>query len=153
VKTCVRFGAVVLTAFLACEARAACTVAATGINFGSYDVFVTAPRDSTGSVTVSCDQSPPTDVTVAIGPSATSGGFNPRMMRHASRPDRLNYHLFTNPSMNVIWGDGTAGTSTVLLPRVKKNKPEIATIYGRILPGQDVSVGSYSDRLTVTITP
>jgi spore coat protein U-like protein len=143
----------VLLLLLAVEAHGACTVSATGINFGGYDVFVATPLDSTGSVTVSCDRNPPTDVTVAIGPSATSGGFNPRSMRHPSRTDRLNYNLFTSPSMNVVWGDGTAGTATVFLFKVNKNRPQSAMIYGRILPGQNVSVGSYGDRLTVTITP
>jgi spore coat protein U-like protein len=128
-------------------------VTATGVNFGAYDVFVAAPLDSAGTVTVSCDQNPPMDVTVAIGPSASSGAFLPRSMRNASGPDRLNYNLFTNASRNVVWGDGTAGTATVLLFKVNKNRSQTATIYGRIPPGQNVSVGSYSDRITVTITP
>ena len=134
-------------------AGAACTVSATGVNFGAYDVFVAAPLDSTGSVTVTCDQAPPEDVVIAIGPSGTSGGFIPRQMRSASSPDRLNYNLFTNAGRSSVWGDGAPGTSTVFLKNVKKNRPVTTTIYGRIPPGQDVSAGSYSDSLTVTITP
>lgn len=142
-----------LCLFLVGRASAACTVTTTNVSFGGYDVFSTIPLDSTGSVTVSCDQNPPTDVTVAIGPSGTSGGFNPRMMRHSVRPDRMNYNLFTNSSMNIAWGDGTAGTSTVILRKINRNKPQTATVYGRITPAQDIPVGSYTDRLTVTITP
>jgi spore coat protein U-like protein len=151
VKTFINFGAAAFCLFLAGEVHAACTVTTTSVTFGNYDVFVTTPVDSTGAVTVSCTQT--TNVTVAIGPSANSGGFNPRTMRHASLPDRMNYNLFTNASRNVIWGDGTAGTSTVLLSQVRRNQPRVTTIYGRITPGQDISVGSYSDTLMVTITP
>jgi spore coat protein U-like protein len=74
-------------------------------------------------------------------------------MRSTSSPDRLNYNLFVNAGRSTVWGDGAAGTSTVFLKNVKKNRPVFTTIYGRIPPGQDVSVGSYSDSLTVTITP
>ncbi len=138
---------------LAGEARAACNVSATGVSFGPYDVFSGAPLDSTGSVTVSCDEVPPPNVVIEIGPSAGSGGFNPRRMRHASRPDRLDYNLFTDASRSSVWGDGTSGTQIVSLKRVKRQKPPVVTtIYGRIPPGQNVSVGSYSDALTVTIT-
>ena len=142
-----------LCLLLAGEAGAACSVSATGVNFGAYDVFVATPYDSTGTVTVSCDQAPPVDVTIAIGPSGTSGGFIPRQMRSTSSPDRLNYNLFVNAGRSTVWGDGAAGTSTVFLKNVKKNRPAFTTIYGRIPPGQDVSVGAYSDSLTVTITP
>jgi spore coat protein U-like protein len=145
--------AVFLCLFLAGEAGAACTVSATGVNFGAYDVFVATPLDSTGTVTVRCDQAPPPDVVIAIGPSGTSGGFIPRQMRSASSPDRLNYNLFTNAGRSTVWGDGAPGTSTVFLKNVKKNRPVVTAIYGRIPPGQDVSVGTYSDSLTVTITP
>lgn len=130
-----------------------CSVSSTSVSFGPYDVFSPAPLDSTGSVTVSCDELPPADVVIEIGPSAGSGGFSPRQMRHASRADRLNYNLFTDASRSSVWGDGTAGTQTVFLKNVKRQKPPaIATIYGRIPPGQNVPVGVYADTLTVTIT-
>lgn len=145
--------AAVLFLLVGIRAHAACRVSATGVNFGAYDVFATAPRDTTGTVTVGCDPNPPTDVAISIGPSPTSGRFQPRQMRHASQPDRMDYNLFTAPSMVTVWGDGSAGTSTVLLKKVNRNWPVTTTIYGRILPGQNVSVGAYSDSLTVTITP
>ena len=75
-----------LPLFLGGEARAACRVTATSVSFGAYDVFSPVPLDSTGSVSVSCDELPPSDVVIEIGPSAGSGGFNPRQMRHPSRP-------------------------------------------------------------------
>jgi spore coat protein U-like protein len=134
-------------------AHAACRVAATGLNFGAYDVFAAPPLDTTGSVTVTCDQRRRIDVTVEIGPSPTSGGFNPRQMRRTSGTDRLNYNLYTSSSMSAVWGNGSAGTSTVLLRRVSRRRPVVTTIYGRIPPGQNVSVGSYAETLTVTITP
>jgi spore coat protein U-like protein len=134
-------------------AHAACRVTTTGMNFGAYDVFAAVPRDSTGTVTVACDLNPPTDVTISIGPSLPSGGFQPRQMRRASGTDRMNYNLYTTASMTTVWGDGSAGTSTVLLRKVNKNHPVTTTIYGRIPPGQNVSVGAYSDAVTVTITP
>jgi len=148
-----RLLATLLCLLLGSEAGATCTVSATGVSFGVYDVFVSAPLDSTGTVTVTCDQAPPVDVIIAIGPSGTSGGFVPRQMRSASSPDRLNYNLFTNAGRSTVWGDGALGTSTVFLKNVKKNRPEVTTIYGRVPPEQNVSVGAYADALTVTITP
>jgi spore coat protein U-like protein len=135
------------------SADAACRVTTTGLNFGAYDVFSAVPRDTTGTATVACDKNPPTDVTVSIGPSPGSGGFNPRQMRRTTGTDRLNYNLYTTASMSTVWGDGSAGTSTVFLKKVNKNKPVTTTIYGRVPPGQNVSVGSYADTVTVTITP
>jgi spore coat protein U-like protein len=135
------------------SAYAACRVTTTGINFGAYDVFDAVPRDTAGTVTVACDRNPPTDITISIGASPTSGGFNPRRMRHSSQSDRMNYNLFTSPSMVTVWGDGSAGTSTVQLRKVNRNRPVPTMIYGRIPPGQNVSVGVYLDSVTVTITP
>lgn len=144
---------VLLCLILGNAAHAACGVTTTGINFGAYDVFAAVPRDSSGTVTVACDRNPPTDVIISIGASPTSGGFNPRQMRRTSGTDRLNYNLFTTASMTTVWGDGSAGTSTVFLRKVNRNHPVTTTIYGRTPPGQNVSVGVYSDSVTVTITP
>lgn len=145
--------ALLFLAAFAGGARAACTVSTTGLAFGPYDVFAPVPLDTTGTVTVSCDRNPHAAITVSIGPSTVSGGFRPRQMRHVVLPDRLNYNLFTSPSLGTVWGDGSAGTSTVVLRRIRGRRPVVTTIFGRIPPGQNVSVGAYSDALTVTINP
>jgi spore coat protein U-like protein len=129
-------------------AYAACNVATTGLSFGAYDVFATTDVRSTASITVSCDLTPPPDVTIAIGPSATSGQLIPRQMQCGS--DILRYNVFIDPALTQVWGDGTGGGSTVT-NRVMKNKPWVVTVYGRIPAQQDVRAGVYSDTLTVII--
>lgn len=149
-KICVSLILTLVCLFIACEARAACAVTTTSINFGNYDVGLTLPNDSTGTITVTCDEAPPPNVTIMIGPSPNSGVFNPRRMKHLTLSDFLQYNLFTDASRTVIWGNGTQGTSTIIR-KATKAKPEIATVYGRIPAGQDVSAGQYSDTLTATI--
>lgn len=134
--------------FAACEALATCNVTTTNISFGVYDVFSPTPLDSTGIISLTCDEAPPPDVVVAIGQSPNSGVFNPRQMRSAT--DLMDYNVYTDPARTAIWGDGTAGTSTVT-QKVTKNKARLLTVYGRIPPAQDLAVGTYSDTLTVTI--
>ena len=152
-KASVRAGVLLLCLFMAARARAACNVSATGVNFGPYDVFSSVPRDSTGSVTVSCDEVPPPDPVISIGPSGNSGGFFPRKMRNSSGSGMLEYNLFTAPSMTSVWGDGAAGSDTVSLKNVHRQRPPVVVpVYGRIPPGQNVPSGAYGDTLTVTIT-
>ena len=151
-RRCAEIAAAVAFLVLARQAPAACNVTATGVSFGAYDVFVTTPTDAVGSIAVSCDEVPPSDVIVSISPGS-SGIYFPRQMRRAGGPDRLNYNLFTTPAMSAVWGDGTGGSSTVFLKNVKRPRhPVVTPLYGRIPPGQDVSVGSYSDSVTVTVT-
>jgi spore coat protein U-like protein len=144
-----------LLIILAClpfgEAYAACTVTASGISFGNYDVFNVVALNSTGTITVGCDEAPPPNVTVSIGASPNSGGYVPRKMKHATLQDKLSYNLYMDAAGTSIWGDGTSGTSTVVLNKVKKNKPVTTTIFGIIPPSQNVTIGSYGDLLTVTI--
>ncbi|MFQ5465376.1 MAG: spore coat U domain-containing protein [Thermodesulfobacteriota bacterium] len=145
----------VIAAACGSMAHAACTVSTTGVNFGAYDVFQVTHTDSTGTITVSCNKKRKkrkAKIKILIGPSANSGVFNPRQLRHAITGEVLNYNLFTGPRMRRIWGDGTGGTRT-RKKRVRKKKPWVATVYGRLFAGQDVSVGLYTDTLTVTILP
>jgi spore coat protein U-like protein len=73
------------------------------------------------------------------------------MMQHISLSDTLNYNLYTSAAMVKVWGDGTQGSSTVSVSGVKNNTPSVI-IYGKIFPLQNVSAGSYSEPLVVTIT-
>jgi spore coat protein U-like protein len=135
---------------LTTQAFAACSVTATSISFGNYDPFVATPLDTTGTITVTCDkvQGQPPNVTISISASANSGVFIPRQMKHSSRPDVLNYNLYTKQNKTAVWGDGTGGTSVVVVQGTQQKKE---TIYATIPPQQNVSAGLYTDNLTVTI--
>ena len=130
------------------EVYAGCSVSSTSIIFGNYDVFSSTPAIGNGSITLSCTSK--TDVSIAVEASSNSSSFNPRMMQHFSRDDTVNYTLYTSAAMIKVWGDGTQGTATVAAVNVKNNATPII-IYGKIFPLQNVSAGSYSEQLLVTI--
>lgn len=145
--------AILLAALLAAGvAHGVCTVSTTPVAFGSYDPFLASPVNSTGSISVSCDEAPPPDITVQIGASPTSGAFIPRQMKQAAGTELLNYNLYVDAAMLTVWGDGSPGTAT-LTDKVRKNKPWVPTVWARIPPGQDLPAGLYSETLTVTILP
>ncbi|MEW6601253.1 MAG: spore coat U domain-containing protein, partial [Nitrospirota bacterium] len=110
----------------------------------------TGPLDAAGTITIDCNETPPPAVTISIGQSPNSGGFDPRAMRLAAGSELLSYNLYTDSGRTYIWGNGTGNTVTVSA-RVFKNKPEARTVYGRISPLQNVSAGSYRETLAVTI--
>ncbi|MEO8520458.1 MAG: spore coat U domain-containing protein [Acidobacteriota bacterium] len=129
-------------------AAAQCTVSATGVNFGSYNVFNAAATDSTGPVGYRCVL--PVSVQITLSPGS-SGSFAPRKMVKGA--ERLNYNFYLDGGRSVIWGDGAAGTSvyssTVSIFQLSTTIN--VTVYGRVPPQQDVSAGSFADTVTVTI--
>jgi len=129
---------------------ALCTVSTSPADFGSYNVLLPSAHDIVTSITVDCNETPPPDVTIAIGPSPNSGGFDPRQMKLASGSEFINYNLYTDSGRTQIWGDGSGSTFT-LTDKVFRRAPWIATVYGRIPPEQNVSIGTYNETLTVTI--
>ena len=85
----------------------ACSVATTAVNFGAYNPLGSIAVDSTGTITVSCDDN--TQVSIAIGPSGNSGGFNPRKLLQTSGSDLLNYNLYTTSSERPSGATGRRG--------------------------------------------
>ena len=93
---------------------------------------------------------------MTLSVSSTSGSFNPRRMKRSGGNDLLGYNVYTDVTRTAIFGDGTGGTSLVRPRRPGGGRVPWSTsiaMYGRIPPGQDVSVGTYSDTLTATVTP
>jgi len=146
------FSAIFAACFAAAcgAARAACNVSGVDVRFGTYDPLAIGATPSTGSITVTCNQSPAPTVTIQIGPSAGTGSFAPRGLRKVGGTEILSYNLYANSSLTQIWGDGTAGT-VAPTNRVQKNSPWSPTVYARIPAGQDVSAGAYTDVLSITI--
>jgi spore coat protein U-like protein len=127
-----------------------CQVTVRDLEFGAYDNFSSTPVEAAGRITVRCEGPDATPVTISIGPGEHAAGFAPRKMRHGHLEDQLDYLIFTDASMSAIWGDGSRGS----VPVVREAGPGAVLelpVFGRIPPGQDVSVGSFSDRLTVRV--
>lgn len=148
-------GLLALLFLLPMSAQAGCHVNASSLNFGRYDVFDPVMRSSAATLSVWCDsglRGPQMPVSIGIGPSAGSGLIVPRQMRRLGGGDRLHYNLFVDPALTTPWGDGTSAAA-VQLAHVAPESNVPLTIYAAIFPGQDVSVGSYSDSVSITITP
>jgi len=132
-----------LLAPLAARAAPPCNfVSATAIAFGIYDPFSPSHLDATGTVRYRCPASAAPQISLSRGASAT---FLPREMRGAG--DVLRYNLYVNSGFTDVWGDGSEGTRVYLAPRGNGQ----VTVYGRIFAGQDPTVGSYADTVTVTV--
>ena len=124
-----------------------CTISSTPIVFGSYNVFQAAPVDTTGTVVYRCTGNVATlAITMTRGQSQT---FQPRELRQGS--EKLTYNLYRDAARTSVWGDFTAGTGAYVDPNPPKKDDVTVTIYGRITPGQDVSVGTYSDTVTAVV--
>lgn len=138
----------------AAHAIADCTVSANSTNFGTYSPFSPAPLDGTGNVQVSCSLvgviSVLVNYDILLSPGS-SGTFANRLMSGGSYS--LSYNLYTTAGHSSIWGDGSGGTASVsdgyllgLLTTVR-NYP----VHGRMIAGQNVEPGIYSDTIVVTV--
>ncbi len=136
------------------------SVTTTPVTFGSYDMFALAANTTgQGSVTVSyvtgTPPNAPFNYTITISGSPNNGmSINPRVMKISpADPDNLNYNVYTDVGRTVIWNSAITGGADNITGSIKKNDPpNIIPVYGAI-PAlqQNVSPGSYSDTLDVTI--
>lgn len=148
--------ALVLTVAPPPAAGAVCTVTALPVAFGVYDPLSAVPNLSTGSVTVVC-----LPVLISLAESYTvglstgsSGNFSAR--RLTSGANTLQFQLYANAPRSIVWGDGSAGSSTMagsftlsLLTSVSATH----VVYAR-MPAQQSSAaaGVYGDTIMVTVT-
>jgi spore coat protein U-like protein len=115
------------------------------VNFGAYNVFARSPNnDGVGSLRIKC-QGGGRNATVMLS-SGQSQSFTPRTLRSGAYS--LNYNLYTSASRTMVWGDGSAGTSTMA---AGKNASTVLDVFGSIPEGQDPAVGNYSDNIVVTV--
>jgi spore coat protein U-like protein len=135
---CVGAGSLAICTF---AGAAQCTVSTTSVAFGAYDAFSNSPADITGTVTVSCDASATYSMAIDTG---GSGSFNRKM---SSGVNQLAYNVFTESTRNVVWGDGTGGTSRMSGSGTGGNH----IVYGRVPARQNVRSGNYADSLIVTV--
>ena len=144
------------------HARAAesCTVATTDIAFGTYNPVSTTPLDGAGQVAVDC-QGNPHFVVIALGMGGATTYAGRRMILGT---DAMSYNLYTDAARSIVWGNGSAGTSTVSCTTGDStsgcagSNPNGGTqratraIFGRIPALQNLGAGTYIDTIQVTVT-
>ncbi len=136
-------------------ATTACSVTATGLDFGTFVPGPTAPAVSgTGTVTVTCALSVPYKVALDHGLSGSAAGRKLKFAAGAS----MTYEIYQDSAKTVVWGDNDlantyppgsslAGTGT--------GAAQPLTVYGLVPAGQNPSfppstpVGA--DTITVTV--
>jgi spore coat protein U-like protein len=127
----------------------------TPVNFGAYNPSSGSNLTTSGAVRINkffdCLTLQPvsTNFTVKLSPGG-SGTYSKRKMTNSLNPSSfLQYNLYTTSSSGAaIWGDGSGGSSSIN----KTGSSNInLPIYGVIFNGQNPSIGSYSDIVTMTI--
>lgn len=135
--------AAALCLFAPAAARAAsCTSIGATLAFGPtpYNVYNVADTTQAGTVTYKCP--PPLAPVVSLSASA-NGAYRPRQM--TSGANTLNYEIYFDAGMTVVWGVGVDSQ-----PVPSAGGVTTVQMFGRIFAQQDAAVGTYSDTLTVT---
>ncbi|QFS46051.1 hypothetical protein GXM_03531 [Nostoc sphaeroides CCNUC1] len=138
---------IILNCATALPALSDCTISATGVAFGNYDVFSSSPVDMDGSVTYNCTSATPITIDLSQG---TNGSYiNRKLKKDAS--NELNYNLYLDAGRTQIWGDLSGSTTHHTNPTPTTGIDITIPIFGRIPALQNASVGSYTDSITATI--
>ncbi|HTR57095.1 MAG TPA: spore coat protein U domain-containing protein [Casimicrobiaceae bacterium] len=136
-----------------------CSISTGGLPFIAYSVYAATADTGNATISVTCNYQASDHGTVTVNytvslSTGSSNSFVNRTMKIGA--NSLQYNIYTTNTYNVVWGNGTGGSSTqtgsMSLSNGHKSQTNPLTAYGRIPALQDVSVGNYSDNITVTVT-
>lgn len=144
------------------HAAETCSVATTDVAFGTYNPVSTTPLDGAGQVAVDC-QGNGHFVEIALG---TGGATTYAGRRMILGTDAMSYNLYTDAARSIVWGNGSAGTSTVSCTTgdtsngngcigtnpTGGDRRATRAIFGRIPALQNLGAGTYIDTIQVTVT-
>jgi spore coat protein U-like protein len=124
---------------------ASCSVSNTTLAFGGYNTTSPANVDQNATLQVACTKG--TTATVGLDEGSHASGGARRM---SNGTDFLTYQLYKEAARTNVWGN--SGSDLVSLAAASSNASQSLTVYGRVPGSQDVSIGSYSDTVLVTVT-
>jgi len=134
-----------LALFMSAAAQAViCGVTTGGLPFPAYDVYSGTAVTNNATITVACNYQTSDTGAITVNYTMTIPG------------DSLKYNIYTTNTYGVVWGDGTGGSSTqggnFKLTNGHPTGSTPWTAYGKIPALQDVSVGNYSDSITISVS-
>jgi len=130
-----------------------------GLAFGVYDSITAVPNDSMTTVSAVCSRNGGprnVSITLQVGQGTNGTGVSARRMANIGRAgEYLNYGLFRDTGRSAVWGFSTGVDTMSQTISIDNNSSATTTftIYARIHAQQDVAVGSYTDSVTVTVSP
>ncbi|MGA7964954.1 MAG: spore coat U domain-containing protein [Gammaproteobacteria bacterium] len=128
------------------RANRSCSVNAGNLAFGNYNPLSGNTATTSAIFTVRCNRY--TNVAITFS-SGQSGTYTTRYMK-AGSTDQLDYNIYTDTTYTGVIGDGTNGTYYYY--GTAGPGGGYAYYYGLVPASQNVSPGSYSDIITVTVT-
>jgi spore coat protein U-like protein len=134
------------------EAARLCRANNLRIDLGNYVPGIGVPLQVVGTLRLRCNGRPssgqPDFVLIRIGGGATA---NPMDRRLGGAPDGVPFQVYKDAGYSQIWGDDTAGTTSlrVNLPRNRRRVSMTISVYARIEGTEDPLPGPYSDNLLV----
>jgi spore coat protein U-like protein len=138
-----------------------CAVSTPGVAFGNYNPTSTTAETTIGSGNLLCTYTG-TGFTATITLSTgNSGTYANRTMTLGSQ--NLRYNLYLDTGYTMIFGNGASGTYdiTVCYPggtvtctgaTGQSGVTYSGTVYGLLPAGQNVTAGTFTDTLVVTVT-
>jgi len=125
-----------------------CTLTAGNtLAFGNYDPNSGTNLDGQTTINVSCTNGTTADLELDLGGNAD--GTTRRMADVTNGTSFLEYELYSDSGRTTVWG---TGGDAITYTGQGVLSAENDTVYGRVPSGQDVTVESYSDTITVTLT-
>lgn len=132
--------------------------AAAGAMSVTYLVTNASPTDQNVDLLVTCRRSggaASVTIEVSIGPSLTSNSIASRKMSSSSSSDLADYNLYRDLNHQTVWGNTSGVNTSTQTLAVPNNSSATATftIFGRLPAGQNLTPGTYTDSVTVSVTP
>jgi spore coat protein U-like protein len=131
-----------------------------GLAFGIYDPVSAVSNDSVATVVALCTRDGgPQHITLTLGlsPGTNSTSVNTRrLINTGPAGGYLSYGLFRDAGRTEVWGFSAnvdTMSQSISVPNKAGPEPATFTIFGRIPALQDPAVGSYTDAVTLTVTP
>ena len=110
-------------------------------NFGRYEVFNLFDSTSRGTVEINCRETTAYRLKLSTG----VGNYQQRYLQNGV--DVLAYNLYKDASFQTIWGDGSYLDEQIFT----HNGVMKYDVHGKIVAGQNVSVGAYSDVIVIIL--
>lgn len=118
-----------------------CTIGTTPLVFPAVTGNIPANHDATATLTVTCNDG----AAYAVG---LSDGTNGNRLMNAGGAQNVSYELYSDAGHSSRWG---ALNTSEEMGGIGSNAAQAMTVFGRILTGQSVAAGNYTDTVTATI--